>query len=165
MSLWFKSRLNPWYIWIPNNPNLYSTKIIMKMRWQTIASNVNTHYQPHCHPTTKSLWLCSSVYCGPPHPSRSRQPKTSTKESAIEAGLCYTVSLKGTVTKMRQVADFKLQQPVDNFAEKKIPIDFKIYRLHPKLWTILSRQISRLNGLDWMLKFNTHPGSSSKINL
>ena len=43
----------------------------------------NTHYQPHCHPTTKSLWLCSSVYCGPPHPSRrimvggrSRQPKT-----------------------------------------------------------------------------------------
>ena len=42
----------------------------------------NTHYQPHCHPTTKSLWLCSSVYCGPPHPSRrimvggrSRRPK------------------------------------------------------------------------------------------
>ena len=30
----------------------------------------NTHYQPHCHPTTKSLWLCSSAYCGPPHPSR-----------------------------------------------------------------------------------------------
>ena len=42
----------------------------------------NTHYQPHCHPTTKSLWLCSSVYCGPPHPSRrimvgSRQPKST----------------------------------------------------------------------------------------
>ena len=43
----------------------------------------NTHYQPHCHPTTKSLWLCSSAYCGPPHPSRrimvgdrSRQPIT-----------------------------------------------------------------------------------------
>ena len=30
----------------------------------------NTHYQPHCHPTAKSLWLCSSVYCGPPHQSR-----------------------------------------------------------------------------------------------
>ena len=30
----------------------------------------NTHYQPHCHPTTKSLWLCSSVYCRPPHQSR-----------------------------------------------------------------------------------------------
>ena len=30
----------------------------------------NTHYQPHCHPITKSLWLCSSVYCGPPHQSR-----------------------------------------------------------------------------------------------
>ena len=45
----------------------------------------NTHYQPHCHPTTKSLWLCSSLYCGPPHPSRrimvggrSRQPKSFT---------------------------------------------------------------------------------------
>ena len=30
----------------------------------------NTHYQPHYHPTTKSLWLCSSVYCRPPHQSR-----------------------------------------------------------------------------------------------
>ena len=28
------------------------------------------HYQPHCHPTTESLWLCSSVYCGSPHQSR-----------------------------------------------------------------------------------------------
>ena len=41
MPVWFKSRLNPWYIWIPSNPNPYSTKIIMKMRWQTIASNVS----------------------------------------------------------------------------------------------------------------------------
>ena len=39
--VWFKSRLNPWYISIPSNPNLYSTKIIMKMRWQTIASSVS----------------------------------------------------------------------------------------------------------------------------
>ena len=31
---------------------------------------VNTHYQPHCHTTAKSLWLCSSVDCGPPHQSR-----------------------------------------------------------------------------------------------
>ena len=30
----------------------------------------NAHYQPHCHPTTNSLWLCSSVHCGPPHQSR-----------------------------------------------------------------------------------------------
>ena len=30
----------------------------------------NAHYQPHCHPTTKSLWLCSSVHYGPPHQSR-----------------------------------------------------------------------------------------------
>ena len=37
----------------------------------------NTHYQSHCHPTTKSLWLCSSVYCRPPHQSRRiYQPKT-----------------------------------------------------------------------------------------
>ena len=80
MSVWFKIRLNPWYIWIPSNPNLYSTKFIMKMRWQTIASNVSIRT---ISPTTKSLWLCSSVYCGPQHPSRrkmvggrNRQPKT-----------------------------------------------------------------------------------------
>ena len=30
----------------------------------------NAHYKPHCHPTTNSLWLCSSVHCGPPHQSR-----------------------------------------------------------------------------------------------
>ena len=30
----------------------------------------NTHYQPHYHPITKILWLCSSVYCRPPHQSR-----------------------------------------------------------------------------------------------
>ena len=30
----------------------------------------NAHYQPHCHTTTNSLWLCSSVHCGPPHQSR-----------------------------------------------------------------------------------------------
>ena len=39
--VWFKSRLNPWYISIRSNPNLYSTKIVMKMRWQTIAINVS----------------------------------------------------------------------------------------------------------------------------
>ena len=33
--------------------------------------------------------------------------KTNSKKSAIETGLCYTVSLKGAGTKMRQVADFK----------------------------------------------------------
>ena len=41
MSVRFKSRLNPWYLSIPSNPNLYSTKIIMEMRWQTIESNVS----------------------------------------------------------------------------------------------------------------------------
>ena len=67
VSVGFTRRLNPWYISIPSNPNLYSTKIIIKMRWQTMF---NTLYQPHYHPTTKSLWLCSSVYCRPPHQSR-----------------------------------------------------------------------------------------------
>ena len=41
VSVWFKSRLNPWYISIQSNPNLYSTKIVMKMRWQIIATNVS----------------------------------------------------------------------------------------------------------------------------
>ena len=41
MSVGFKSRLNPWYISIPSNPYLYSTKLIMTMRWQTIVSNVS----------------------------------------------------------------------------------------------------------------------------
>ena len=41
VSVGFKSRLNPWYILIPSNPNLCSTKRITKMWWQTIASNVS----------------------------------------------------------------------------------------------------------------------------
>ena len=70
MSRGFTRRLNPWYISIPSNPNLYSTKIIIKMRCKQLQAMFNTHYQPHNHPTTKSLWLCSSVYCRPPHQSR-----------------------------------------------------------------------------------------------
>ena len=62
MSVWFKSRLNPWYIWIPNNPNLYSTKIIMKMRWQTIASNVSIRTtSPTATPLPKA-YDCVAVY-------------------------------------------------------------------------------------------------------
>ena len=82
MSAWFKSCLNPWYIWIPSNPNLYSTKIIMKMRWQTIASNVSIRTISSTATPLPKAYDCSSVYCGPPHPSRrimvggrSRQPK------------------------------------------------------------------------------------------
>ena len=71
MSVWFKSRLNPWYIWIPSNPNLVFNQNYYE---NAMANNskqcFNTHYQSHCHPTTKSLWLCSSVYCRPPHQSR-----------------------------------------------------------------------------------------------
>ena len=62
MFVWFKSRLNPWYISIPSNPNLYSTKIIMKMRWQTIASNVS---MPTISPTATPLptaYDCVAVY-------------------------------------------------------------------------------------------------------
>ena len=62
MSVWFKSRLNPWYIWIPSNPNLYSTKIIMKMRWQTIASNVSIRtISPSATPLPKA-YDCVAVY-------------------------------------------------------------------------------------------------------
>ena len=62
MSVWFKSRLNPWYIWIPSNPNLYSTKIIMKMRWQTIASNVSIRtISPTTTPLPKA-YDCVAVY-------------------------------------------------------------------------------------------------------
>ena len=62
MSVWFKSRLNPWYIWIPSNPNLYSTKIIMKMRWQTIASNVSIRtISPTATPLPKAN-DCVAVY-------------------------------------------------------------------------------------------------------
>ena len=62
MSVCFKSRLNPWYIWIPSNPNLYSTKIIMKMRWQTIASNVSIRtISPTATPLPKA-YDCVAVY-------------------------------------------------------------------------------------------------------
>ena len=62
MSVWFKSRLNPWYIWIPSNPNLYSTTIIMKMRWQTIASNVSMRtISPTATPLPKA-YDCVAVY-------------------------------------------------------------------------------------------------------
>ena len=62
MFVWFKSRLNPCYIWIPSNPNLYSTKIIMKMRWQTIASNVSIRtISPTATPLPKA-YDCVAVY-------------------------------------------------------------------------------------------------------
>ena len=62
MSVWFQSCLNPWYIWIPSNPNLYSTKIIMKMRWQTIASNVSIRtISPTATPLPKT-YDCVAVY-------------------------------------------------------------------------------------------------------
>ena len=79
MSVWFKSRLNPWYIWIPSNPNLYSTKIIMKMRWQTIASNVSIRtISPTATPLPKA-YDCVAVYIAGRRTSLvvyGHQPKT-----------------------------------------------------------------------------------------
>ena len=62
MSVWFKSCLNPWYIWIPSNPNLYSTKIIMKMRWQTIASNVSIRIISSTATPLPKAYDCVAVY-------------------------------------------------------------------------------------------------------
>ena len=62
MSVWFKSRLNPWYIWIPSNPNLYSTKIIMKMRWQAIASNVSIRTISPTATRLPKAYDCVAVY-------------------------------------------------------------------------------------------------------
>ena len=63
MPVWFKSRLNPWYIWIPSNPNLYSTKIIMRMRWQTIASNVSKNaLSAPLPPHYQKAYDCVAVY-------------------------------------------------------------------------------------------------------
>ena len=50
----------------------------------------NAHYQPHCHPTTNSLWLCSSVHCGPPHQSRRIWlSKPTTKNSSTAYIILY----------------------------------------------------------------------------
>ena len=62
MFVWFKSRLNPWYISIPSNPNLYSTKIIMKMRWQTIASSVSMRTISPTATPLPTAYDCVAVY-------------------------------------------------------------------------------------------------------
>ena len=62
--VWFKSRLNPWYISIPSNPNLYSTKIIMKMRWQTIASSVSMRTISPTATPLPTAYDCVAVYIG-----------------------------------------------------------------------------------------------------
>ena len=90
MSVWFKSRLNPWYIWIPSNPNLYSTKIIMKMQWQTIASNVSIRtISPTATPLPKA-YDCVAVYIAGHRTSlvvygcRSHQPKSNTQIQTLD---------------------------------------------------------------------------------
>ena len=83
MSVWFKSRLNPWYIWIPSNPNLYSTKIIMKMRWQTIASNVSIRtISPTATPLPKAydcVAMCILRAAAPISSYNAWRPKPPTK--------------------------------------------------------------------------------------
>ena len=54
-----------WFYFAPPNQDYYKNAMVNNCK-----QCFNTHYQPHCHITTKSLWLCSSVYCGPPHQSR-----------------------------------------------------------------------------------------------
>ena len=60
--VWFKSRLNPWYISIPSNPNLYSITIIMKMRWQTIASSVSMRTISPTATPLPTAYDCVAVY-------------------------------------------------------------------------------------------------------
>ena len=62
MFVWFKSRLNPWYISIASNPNLCSTKIIMKMRWQTIASSVSMRTISPTATPLPTAYDCVAVY-------------------------------------------------------------------------------------------------------
>ena len=67
----------------------------------------NTHYQPHCHPTTKSLWLCSSVYCGPPHQSRRIWLATEAANQKPIGHLFYTIF--SFVHHFESSVDFKLE--------------------------------------------------------
>ena len=80
MSVWFESRLNPWYISIPSNPNLYSTKIIMKKRWQTITSSVSICTISPTATPLPNAYGCVAVYIAGRRTNlvfggRSRQPK------------------------------------------------------------------------------------------
>ena len=62
MSVRFKSRLNPWYLSIPSNPNLYSNQNYYE---NAMANNWKhcfiTHHQPHCHPVPRA-YDCVAVY-------------------------------------------------------------------------------------------------------
>ena len=62
MSVGFKRRLKPWYISIPSNPNLYSTKIIIKIRWQTTASNVSIRTISHTATPLPKAYDCVEMY-------------------------------------------------------------------------------------------------------
>ena len=85
-----KSRLKPWYILIPSNPNLYSTKIIMKMRWRTIASNISIHtISPTATPLPKA-YDCVAVYIAGRHTNLvvyGCRPKPATKNTNVSRRL------------------------------------------------------------------------------
>ena len=62
MSVWFKRCLNPWYIWIPSNPNLYWTKIIIKMRWQNNCKQCSICIISHTTTPLPKSYDCVAVY-------------------------------------------------------------------------------------------------------
>ena len=91
VSVWFKSRLKPWYISIPSNPNLYSNRIVMKIRWQTIASNVSIRtISPIATPLPKA-YDCVAVYIAGRRTNLvvyDWRPKPPTKNLYI---VCYNI--------------------------------------------------------------------------
>ena len=101
----------------------------------------NTHYQPHCHPTTKSLWLRSSVYWGPPHPSRrimvggrSRQPKNNMKwryvvTVVITSHTLITNEIHNWLNRVFMSLLSPLAEPADNESET----DGHLTRMGPRL--------------------------------
>ena len=101
MSVGFKSYSKPMIhfdskqLWSIFKQNYYENVIATNCKQCFI-----THYQPHCHPTTKSLWLCSSVYSAAAQISsymvvgRSHQPTSAgTGKLAIPVWLTYRHSM------------------------------------------------------------------------
>ena len=85
----------------------------------------NTHYQPHCHPTTKSLWLCSSVYFADRRTNLvvyGWRLKPPTKKALYIMGvvrLCH--SMVTTLSAMTNFSRMSHRSPVDS----------------PRLWPVI----------------------------
>ena len=109
--VWFKSRLNPWYISIPSNPNLYSTKIIVKMRWQTIVSSVSMRTISSIATPLPTAYDCVAVYIAGHRTNLvvyGCRPKPTTKKNR-EAGLLVHVIIMDSDGLAKGVLDH--QQP------------------------------------------------------